>query len=195
MPALYTAMDAVAIKVQQRYLRLLAGDLVCLLLAGVISSVEGPPESQQIIHVATAALFAISLILTLVLAKKSYQRAWYRARAAAESIKTLAWRYVTGAPPYPLATGYNEVDARLADDLKRILQEAEDVALELAADLATGAQITESMRALRRLGWEQRKAVYLADRVDDQRLWYSRKAKWNEQQGDRWFTGMIVAQP
>src|SRR6266576_2948880 len=119
MPALYTALDAVAIKVQKLYLRLLAGDLLCLLAAGVISSVDSPLEWRQTVYVASATFFAVSLILTSVLAKRSYQRAWYRARAAAESIKTLVWRYVTGAPPYPLSMGRNDVDARLADDMRK----------------------------------------------------------------------------
>ena len=64
----------------------------------------------------------------------------------------------TARAPYLFAMEHTEVDARLADDMRRILQEAGDVSLGLAADAATGAQITDSMRELRRSGWEQRKA-------------------------------------
>src|SRR5256885_1854042 len=122
-------MDAVSNEVQQRYLLLLAGDLLVLLIAALVSSFDVGQQRRQEAHVVSGALFAVSIILSLVLALKSYERSWYRARAAAESIKTLAWRYMTGAPPYTAELPERDADQRFTADLRKVLEESGDVPL------------------------------------------------------------------
>jgi hypothetical protein len=187
-------MDTVAMKVQKRFLSLLAVDLGALLAAAIVSSLAVSPQDHLVAQSATAALFATSLVVTLVLALKSYARSWFRGRARAESIKTLAWRYMTCAPPYASALGQSDADAHFANDLRRILEEGRDVPLGPAAEVSATAQITASMREARDSSWERRKVAYLAHRVENQQRWYGENAAWNEKKGNRWFVGMIVAE-
>lgn len=194
LPALYTAMDSVSIRVQRRYLFLLAGDLVILLIAALVSSFAVGQHWRQAAHIATGLLFAVSIVLSLVLALKSYERSWYRARAGAESIKTLAWRYMTCAPPYPADLVGRDVDERFTADLRRVLDESEDVPLAPAANASRGVQITASMREVRGSDLEQRKSAYLVHRVGDQQRWYGDKAGKSDTSGGRWFFAMIAAQ-
>jgi len=187
-------MDSVSIGVQRRYLLLLSGDLLALLIGALVSSFDVHQQWRQLAHVATGALFAVSIVLTLALALKSYERSWYRARAGAESIKTLAWRYMTCAPPYPRDLRGRDADDRFTSDLRAVLGESEDVPLAPAAKAAVGSQITAAMREVRGSDLKRRKSSYLIHRVEDQQRWYSEKAGTNETSGNRWFLAMIVAQ-
>jgi len=51
----------------------------------------------------------------------------------------------------------------------------------LAAGPEAGEQITPGMRAHRAADFRRRKEPYRAGRIEDQRDWYARKARWNDQ--------------
>jgi hypothetical protein len=54
-------------------------------------------------------------------------------------------------------------------------------------------QLTTEMERVRSLGLADRKAIYLSERVQEQRAWYSRKAAANRRSARRWFAfGLIV---
>ena len=74
------------------------------------------------------------------------ERTWYEGRAVAESVKTLAWRYMVRGE------SFEDIDDPEAD---RILQREitgilNGVDLELGVVEATGPQVTEAMCAVRR---------------------------------------------
>ncbi len=99
LPALYAAADSAALVGQQRYLvalRLRLGGLFAAAVTGVASF-----ERNNVEWAGLAALIAF----LVALGAESYtallrpDRLWYEGRAAAESVKTIAWRYaVQGAP-------------------------------------------------------------------------------------------------
>ncbi len=48
------------------------------------------------------------------------------------------------------------------------------------------------MSAIRNLQWEERLKLYIADRIDDQSHWYSKKSRFNKHLAKRWLIFSIV---
>lgn len=202
MPALFKAADAASIKARATFFRWLAVELFGLglsalvaifavynaflpeisfgpftipgipaQLASVITSVHG----LTIVGIISLILGAIALGARLYRNWRHFDTKWYEARAAAESVKSLAWRYATGGRPFPL--GGDEVAIR-----QLFIQRLEDTLTDVAHDLQNNVftddqKITPKMQALRQASLPTRQAAYSASRIEDQEKWYLRKAK------------------
>ena len=111
----------------------------------------------------------------------------------AESVKTLAWRYMMKAEPFGEASP-ERVDRLFAESLRSILRERHLLALPMSDADAGEDQITEPMRRVRGLGIDARKQIYLRDRIQDQQAWYAAKAAANARSEERLFWVMALAQ-
>src|ERR1035438_4959533 len=101
-PALYLAADNASRLAQKRHLRFTAIILSALVLSAALGTFSGIFHSiSKLLAVASGAGAAISFIVTSVRKAMRPDRLWYSGRAVAESAKSLAWRYMTGADPYP----------------------------------------------------------------------------------------------
>jgi len=191
LPALFRAADRLSVSGQQSavwrngtYL----GLLVIAAIGGVID-VTVRKGTLNLGGVLSVASFLGALLLGLQTANKQPERQWYQGRAVAESVKSLAWCYAVGGEPFPLS-GDETADRVLADRLHRILNELRELDLP---PVPNGSQVTPQMRALRSAPLEDRRRSYLADRVDDQRKWYTRKASSNRMSGNAWAGAAAVA--
>ncbi len=180
MPALHDAANAASTRAQRQYLRLITLNLAALLVGA------GVPVPA----IAAIALVA-ALLITLLTQNKSYERTWYGGRAIAESVKTMAWRYMTRAEPFQHA------DDAKADELflKRLAQILESVAnLDVRLTAVSGAdQITTHMRKVRALPLAERRDYYDECRIRDQQKWYSEKSALSERAERRFFTVMWIS--
>ena len=70
--------------------------------------------------------------------------------------------------------------------LQRTLDENRSTAEAIEAEWSDQDQITAEMERLRSLTLEERKALYLRDRVQEQRSWYNRKAISNKKLAKMW---------
>ncbi len=121
------------------------------------------------------------------------ERTWYQGRAVAESVKSLAWRYaVAGLPFGRLNTAAGNVDAQLAQRLREILGDFEDVHLVPLA--APSEEITQWMRSLRASSLATRKRVYQKQRIENQRSWYATNAAGNQRRSVFWSIALLVIQ-
>ena len=96
-------------------------------------------------------------------------------RMAAESVKHVAWKYAVKADPFVAEEG---ADAEFIGRLNETRKEVSDLALPAAGS----DQITPWMKELRTSSFESRRAIYLEQRVEDQRAFrrhrgYRRKYK------------------
>lgn len=188
LPALYRAADEASLEGQRKYLRLLKADLSVLLLGAVFASFDvDDPTVHKGLLVLSAVLLAAGAIITLVLSRKTYKSRWYGGRAAAESAKTLAWRYMMRSEPFDDTDAAEGVDQRFTRSLREVLLESENLALPLNHRLGAAPQISETMRAVRASSLSDRKQLYVADRIQDQRKWYSGKSAVNARREDIWF--------
>jgi hypothetical protein len=132
--------------------------------------------------------FACALGAELFLATTSPLTAWYEGRAAAESAKTLAWRYMVRAEPFEIDSP--DVDAQFLAQTYSLLQDLRSISLE--AGVAGEQQISDTMREVRALDFDERRQTYLRDRIADQQRWYSEKARWNDRRARAWVLVSIV---
>jgi hypothetical protein len=153
----------------------------------VVAAVGAPIDVQILQHrldlggVLSVVGFVGALWVTLPVAGRKPDEAWYRARAGAESVKTLAWRYAVGGNPF-LRT-LDDADIDFTQRLQAIIDSLRDLDWP-QADPAD--QITIPMRNLRAAPIDTRMQAYIAGRVDVQRNWYTTKAGVNRRRARQW---------
>lgn len=143
--------------------------------------------------VLAACCFINVLVVEGYLLKFKPERTWYEGRAAAESVKTLSWRYAVGGEPFTIGTRpENETEDLFLKQLDGVLEVLKD--LDLVAPTSSGQQISKTMRDVRTLPLADRKTIYEQDRVEDQQTWYARKAAWNKTRAGRWTGAMLLVE-
>ncbi|MEJ1419174.1 MAG: DUF4231 domain-containing protein [Candidatus Sedimenticola sp. (ex Thyasira tokunagai)] len=188
-PALYNASDSTSLEAQGHYFGALRLYLILLVLAAFVSF-AWPHHVYGAI--ASAALFLITLGILVWLKVQKPEDIWYNGRAVAESVKTRTWRWVMRADPYERDIPEDQSQRELLADLKSILDQNRSLsgAIEWTPDL--GEAISEKMVSLRSMSWEERLAVYKADRIDNQSQWYSKKSLFNKRRAKHWFIASIL---
>jgi conflict system pore-forming effector with SLATT domain len=189
LPALARAASNASGRAQRLFLWLVGADLALLVLAGVSGAVEWTGQAEQAAAFATAAFMAFGLVLALVIQQERLERTWYDGRAVAESVKTIAWRYMTKTKPYQGET----VDKRFIADLRKIMNERRELAAALRGDVSADP-ITPTMERVRSFDTAGRLKVYLRERIGDQQRFYSERANENQDRQRRWFLAVVGLQ-
>jgi hypothetical protein len=185
-PAAFGAVDRASIAAQARFLRATRLQLALLVIAGgsgAFTITHGRLDLAAL--VAGVALVAAAGIRLAVIRSAPHRR-WYRGRAAAESIKTLSWRYAVGGSPFPVDMA--EASSRFAEQVREVL-----VGLDRAAPDGAAAP-TRSMDQMRAGALDVRRAAYRAMRIEDQIGWYSGKAAWNRRRQLAWSIAVLGLQ-
>lgn len=188
-PALYQAACLASKTGQNRYMGSIAIRLVALALAALGGAVT-LHLGGQLEPFAWAALVAFVIALAiemLILALKPDQQ-WYEGRAAAESVKTLTWRYAVAGDPFPVTSSNTNVDKALLSRLRDITHDLRSISLPAAPEIKD--QITTSMRTLRECSFDERRKAYITGRLDDQFEWYGERSRQNASR-NMWF--LLVA--
>jgi len=188
-PALFRSADRESQRAQRSYLsslRVRLGSLVVAAFGGALtlSTAGGFQVGGGLAFLA----FACALGAELFLATTSPLTTWYEGRAAAESAKTLAWRYMVRAEPFEVDDV--DVDKQFHAQTYSLLQDLRSISL--GTEEPAAQQITDKMRHVRALDFNERRQVYLADRIADQQRWYSEKARWNDRRARGWVLVSIV---
>jgi hypothetical protein len=187
LPAAYRAASDSSKRGKNRSVRLSAIQLVLLvggsLLGGVQTVVGG---WLNIGALAAAVALTLSLVPAVGLATFNPQKSWYRGRAGAESIKTLAWKYAVRASPY--AGDEEAALVHLAEDVRAIRDDLPEIPWP-----AGGSDPTAAMRALRAAPLPARRGVYLTVRLDGQLEWYRATAKGFVRSSRWWLAVALVS--
>ncbi len=145
-------------------------------------------EAQLDVLAGLAGLaFIASLFFTIKLGADRAEERWYRGRAIAESIKTLAWRYAVCGDPFAQEVDPADADRLFVERVGEVVKKADKGQLAPVA----GDQITSRMRELRAEALPRRVESYCIGRVEDQMHWYANKAESNGNSASRW--GLIAA--
>lgn len=174
-PGLYVAADQASNDAQRYELRCYktnASLLVAGALFALISTVTPP------IAIVSALLFIASLGSYLYSQHKDFKGRWYQARALAESIKTSTWRLVMGADPFS-SQDINENICRYRQLLSELLKENSVLGDLLATDAALKEQLPVDLSNLIKMSYLEKRDFYLKNRINEQKIWYTKKAKEN----------------
>jgi hypothetical protein len=187
MPELFQAADASSLAAQRRYIRSTGAQLLLLVAAAAAGAVNfaarGSVPGKVFQVIALAALLAAATLRTHLIATKP-DAAWFEGRAAAESVKTLAWRYAVGGDPYRIdAPDGTPADRAFSHQLLEIIEPLTAVPLP---PIESVDQVTPAMKRLRGAPMEFRRDAYLRDRIDSQRRWYATRANDNSRKAQLW---------
>ena len=94
-PAIYKEADNISNKTQRRYLVILKVFLCMLVISSIFFTYWG---DVFVIKIANAIISLAIVVLSFVFHFYNLQGVWYNARAVAESIKTISWRYAMNRP-------------------------------------------------------------------------------------------------
>lgn len=190
MPAAFHGADKASLDGQRFALLTVRWSLRCGLLAAIGGAVTWRLGEAKLDAAAavSAIAFLIAIGLNLLMNSGRYEERWYKGRAIAESVKTLAWRFSVGGDPFPVSMSIDEAAVTMATRVGDIISTADESTVMAEG----GSQISEKMRALRSADFETRRKGYIAGRIDDQASWYSGKAKSNRDSRRRWASVLVV---
>jgi conflict system pore-forming effector with SLATT domain len=195
-PALFQSSDEAALEAQRNYFRLLESYLAVVVLASIASILGGlgDPGWSRMIAGINALLLAVAVLLAWLMRARRFERAWFDCRAVAESVKTATWRYMMILVPFKFETDSDSLQRAFVGLLSSIRKDRAGVESHLAGHNVSGTEITDFMRASRKLSFEGRKELYLRYRVSDQRCWYETKSAENKTAASRWLNLVLFLQ-
>lgn len=190
-PALHDAANQASLEGQRHFLWALRTKLYGLLAASAGGALLiGTPFTKAGAIVVLVA-FILAFFAEVYTSQAQPEKRWYEGRAAAESVKTLAWRYAVGGESFPASLSAAEADSRFTERVMEVLHDLGD--LELSNDKG-GDQLTKELRDARNSSFSARKSLYKAGRLQDQRAWYTQKARWNRRRWKAWLLASLAGQ-
>ncbi|MGG7569527.1 DUF4231 domain-containing protein [Streptomyces sirii] len=189
-PALFRLADFNSPKSQRRYPLTTRCQLAALSAAAVLSVFSGQVNGAAV-AAASVVAFCTALATEVNMLKERPDRFWYEGRAVAESAKTLTRRYMVGGSPM----GSEETSTATAAELlpTRFTDiETDAEAAWLVPDRGAPKQVTAEMTQVRQLSLGERRAIYLRERIENQREWYGTESRWNERRTTMWALSLTV---
>jgi hypothetical protein len=194
-PALFQSADLESQRAQNLYTRLVWLDLAFLIFGALVTSLAVEiKEMRVILAILGATTLGAGAFITTLLNINKYDKNWFGGRALAESVKTIAWRYMIGAGPYNCDLNPRKVDELFITEIKRILHENKSTGSGLGPSSQVSDQITNKMREIRALSTLDRKKIYLKYRIEDQQHWYTKNAEMSKNSAEKWFQWVIIIQ-
>lgn len=189
-PALFTSSDNYSIKAQDNFKNLNKWTLIALVIATVFSSVT---QENWAIWTSTALILVSAILSTLMLVLK-FEKGWYEGRAVAESIKTLCWKFMTGARPFSIDLNETKAQNLLIENFKKVIGHRKDFFTLIGSDFAENEQLPVELLNIRKLAKEERIAIYKTQRLEKQKKWYTDKTTENKKWTKISFVIIILAQ-
>ena len=201
-PALYVAASEASKSGQRSFKRLNKLELSLTLGALVIGALSaawiagfGPHESERdfvdkVVVIVAAAVFLLALLFKLLERSSSYDDDWFHGRAVAETVKSLAWRYMMRVPPFE----GRDADEHMTAELATMLGSAAGIRQAVDRLPAQAEQISASMREVRGRAYADRRDFYIERRLLDQARWYRQRSGKHRRAATRWFWISVVFQ-
>jgi len=183
LPEIYQKAGDASARWQKSFLQWNRINFIVLALAAAMSSLRSYLPTEVLRGAAAimgAALLASGAVMSFWLRKSRLERRWYSARAVAESVKTLSWRYMMTAAPFE--GGSPDAEAKAAALFESFVH---DIAEQEEAPVPKIQEITAKMQEIRAWPRAARLTLYLQERLEEQRTWYAGNSERNEESGRR----------
>lgn len=187
LPGLYQISDNASIKEQNNYFISIVIYLLLLIIASILAYFANDYPEETTLKVITALLFIITLSIIIWQKVKRSDDIWYNGRAVAESVKTRSWRWMMRTEPYMDCENEETMRKSFVNDLNTILKQNKNLISKLGIEASIDDPISEKMIQVRRLCLEERFNIYKKERITNQALWYTKKAKYNKQRANLCF--------
>lgn len=191
LPGLYQLSNASSLKEQKKYFYGIGFYLILLIIAALFAFFSDE-KSNSILRIISTILFLTTLFIVIWLRISRPDDIWYNGRAVAESVKTRSWRWMMRAEPYIDCENIEKMRKLFVSDLKTILRQNESLIGKFGIDASLEDPITDIMLEARKLNLIDRFELYRKERITNQALWYTKKAKFNTNRATMWFWITIV---
>jgi hypothetical protein len=172
LPALEAAADAASGAAQRTFLRLNIAQLALLSTAAFLSGLNfGEPARDRPLAWTVCGIMFVTLCVSTALRVGKFDDRWFRCRACAENLKSIAWRFVMTAP-----SSTDDAVKTYLSEVQELRERLADLEKEFIVHGGAGDLITAWMRTTQSLSIASKAAVYRKDRLEDQVTWYSGKA-------------------
>jgi hypothetical protein len=138
-----------------------------------------------------AAAFTIALLLGVVALRRDVEARWYDARALAETVKSMSWKYAVGASDYPK---FGADEAAIQEHFEERLSTLLPALATLDALPPPERASHDELRTLRSAPLATRADAYLDGRLLDQQRWYTASALHHRAWARLWQTTAIILQ-
>jgi hypothetical protein len=193
LPSVFVAADHSSRSQQRLSLWLRRIQLLTLVVAAALGAVAIRTGSVEWGPLLAGVAFVVAGLIETTILTVQPERGWYGGRAVAESVKTLAWRYAVAGEPFGRSErGEGDADALLVERVKQIVDEFREIGV--LPVIGPTEEITGWMRSLRARPLPDRRESYHRGRIDDQRAWYARRARWNHRRSLSWSIAMLAIQ-
>lgn len=164
-PALFQSTDRLANESQSKYLNYVKLYIFLLILLSGVSSFNFSFKYKDSVIVVLLGLIIYSALMLML---KNHHNTWYNARAVAESVKTISWRYMMKAAPYTKEKS-KENRQQFTKEIRRILRQNKEISSQMTGEHANKDNITDKMEDIRKLPVDKRLNFYLEERIKNQR--------------------------
>jgi hypothetical protein len=178
---------------QNTYKRLVQVDLALVVAGALLGALAFlVPTSYAAYFAALAAIILLGSIVAKFVAKqRSDDKEWFDGRAVAESVKSLTWRYMMRLEPFD---DDDTSDQKFIEELDAIREARSGLQYRVGSQDGNADQITPRMHEVRKLPVDERRDLYIKERLEDQAKWYAGKSEDNRRLANRLFWAALAAQ-
>ena len=185
-PSLYDVTNKRSASYQKRYFFFLRLEYCILILNAANAFLTYEKK-----YIVALVLFSMLMLMMVLKIKKTSEQEWYKYRAITESIKTVSWKFSMRAEPFNDEDEVKNINS-LSEYLEDIVGGSEFISKTIDPKSVDESTVTDEMKGLRTLSFEQRRDFYVDGRINDQRDWYVSKAQANKDAGKKWNICMFV---
>lgn len=189
MPLAFHTADRTAMLSQRRYFWWVHGVGYTGVVAAALGAFSWQLGGINVLAMSAALFFGAQLLFVLFATHGGDDKAWYDARAAAESTKTMAWRFAVGGEPFPISIPEGEAHRAFVERGRQILGGLSEI-LRPALNVVA-SPLPDALLGLRHSPLEIRQATYTRVRLEEQLGWYQRKAKHHNRMKNRYTTALV----
>lgn len=181
-------------KTQRRHVAQFLTQLFLLVFAAIAGAftLRWQGGSPDWAGVAAALAFGAAIFVRIYAKHQGDEREWYESRAAAESAKTLCWRFAVAGKPFPGSMSDDDAKQLLVSRFADIGKQLKYI--EISVPAAQGGEVTNEMLELRHAPRATRIKAYGQDRIQSQQNWYAARSQLNARYVRIWFMAMLTAE-
>lgn len=175
-PGIFRALDGRIVKLQRRFRAIGLAQILLFVLASLLSLTSIRIATYEMSLLLASLVFASALLLQVIFNGDRIERTVKDLRRAAETIRSLTWRYAVGGKPFDQTT--EQASSQFVSEVQQTIFQYRRIPRRLVLDgtYAKYTSVTPAMVDLRAAPLEARKTAYFQFRLKDQMYWFQRKA-------------------
>ncbi|OLM33020.1 Integral membrane protein [Pseudonocardia sp. Ae717_Ps2] len=191
--AVYHAADTLSGSGQQSTRKLVRVELISVIVASItgITTFRVGDGRFDLLAVISGLAFLLALGASLRRFQRSPEKHWYQGRAAAETVRTLSWKFAMCADPFPSTLVDAQAENRFLNRVRRALHQLDETVLPLPT--LGDRELTDAIRNLREADLATKREVYRRDRIQNQLKWYTRRSHEHNRLARIWIRAAIFA--